>query len=83
MYFIMKGRWSFAKEIINPTPQHKSVQINSKHYIILKEYEKPTYIGEYYVLTLSRSSYCYIANENVDAYALNRTFLDSLFSKYP
>ncbi len=89
MYFIMRGRWAFAKEITNVDAHTKDqlsknlLSIRGKHYLVLKDYHQPTYIGEYYILTASLSRYCYIARENVDTYALTRQFLGEIFEKYP
>lgn len=91
MYFVMRGKWSFAKEINNVQElkldsytRDKVVTIKGKHYLILKEHTTPTYIGEYYIFTSQMSRYNYIAQENVETFSLTQSFIfDHMFAKYP
>jgi hypothetical protein len=90
MYFVMKGTWSFAREIANADAYKKEnlqkneiYKIKGRYYLELKNHSEPIYIGEYYILTQSMSRYCYIARENVDTYALTKDFLNEIFEKYP
>eukprot|EP00347_Sterkiella_histriomuscorum_P001570 403371524 len=91
MYFVMKGKWSFAKEVFNveelqndSITRDKIVKYNGKNYLILKEHTTPTYIGEYYIFTSQMSRYNYIARENVETFSLTQQFMfDHIFSKYP
>ena len=53
-------------------------------FLILKEFTTPTYIGEFYILTHSKSKYFYVAQTNVDVLSLTQGFLvDNIFAKYP
>lgn len=62
MYFIMNGKWAFAKKILNIEElmlkdphilenEDKVITIKGNHYLVLRDHEKRTYIGEYYILT--------------------------------
>ena len=53
-------------------------------FLILKEFVTPTYIGDFYILTQSKSKYFYVASENVDVLSLTQGFLvEHIFGKYP
>jgi len=57
---------------------------DNRMFLILKEFTTPTYIGEFYILTHSKSKYFYVAQTNVDVLSLTQGFLvDNIFAKYP
>lgn len=77
MYFVMKGKWSFAKEVFNvdklkkeTITRNKIITIKDRNFLILKEHTTPTYIGEYYIFTQQMSRYNYIAEEYVETFSL-------------
>ncbi len=58
MYFITKGKWVLASQILKDKlhfaeqiPVNKKHQVGERIYLILKEFVSPTYIGEFYIFT--------------------------------
>ncbi len=61
MYFVMKGSWMLASELIaekfdvaeSHIPANKLYRPGEgkRLFVILKQWKSPTYIGEFYILT--------------------------------
>lgn len=82
MYLIQSGKFVIAKKVLkhdegmkeakhaNEVEEDVIIEVKGKKYLVLKTYNKPTYIGEYYIFTSTKSNYDYIALEDVNTFAL-------------
>lgn len=76
MYFITNGTIEIGFTLFNESLRNKSYKMTHK-------YGANDFIGDYYLLSDSKSQFSYICTASAQAMSLSKKFLLTLFSKYP